>query len=323
VGSESNRVAVVTGANAGIGFETALELCRAGASVVMGCRNPERALRAQRELLARVPSARAEILPLDVSEPASIRDFARAFSDRFGRLDLLVNNAGIVAIPLSRNSAGHELQLATHHLGPFALTGRLLPLFRADTGGRIVNVGSLAHRFARLPLDDLNWDETPYHEWKAYARSKLALLSFTVELERRLRRTGSRVVALAAHPGFAATEITRHTAALTPGNAVSRWFQDEVARRLIPLASEAARSVLFAARDERASGGDYCGPSGFLEIAGAPARARLNPLARDAALGRAIWELSEAMTGVRFLSEPQPSEGLGRAGSVKTPPMPE
>jgi NAD(P)-dependent dehydrogenase (short-subunit alcohol dehydrogenase family) len=303
VSSESERVVVITGANAGIGFETALAFCRSGASVVMGCRNPERAHAAHAALLAQVPSARAEILPLDVSEPESIREFARRFADRFGRLDLLVNNAGIVAIPLSRNSAGHERQLATHHLGPFALTGRLLPLFPARTGGRIVNVGSLAHRFAKLVLDELNWERTPYHEWKAYARSKLALLSFTLELERRLRRSGSRVIALAAHPGFAATEITRHTTALEPSNAFSRWFQDRIAKRLVPSAAEAARSVLFAARDERAKGGDYCGPRGFLEIAGKPARARINRVARDVALGRKLWELSESMTGVRYLTE--------------------
>jgi protochlorophyllide reductase len=262
----------------------------------------ERAEKAQGELLRELPAARVTILPLDVSEPDSIREFARRLADDFGRLDVLVNNAGIVAVPLSRNSVGHELQLATNYLGPFALTGRLLPLLRE--GARIVNVGSHANLFGKLPLDDPNWERQRYGEWRAYARSKTALLGFTMELDRRLRRIGSDVVALGAHPGVAATEISRHSPALTPTSALGWWLNEKVGELLIPTAAEACRSIVHGACAEGVRGGDYFGPSGFLEIRGAPGRARVNPVARDVGLGRRLWSLSESLTGVRFLSEP-------------------
>jgi NAD(P)-dependent dehydrogenase (short-subunit alcohol dehydrogenase family) len=299
----SNPVVVITGANAGLGFETALELARSGASVVMACRSPERAEKARSALLSRVPAAAATVLPLDVSEPESIRAFVREFSERCGGLDVLINNAGIVAVPLSRNSVGHEMQLATNYLGAFALTGLLLPLFRADGRARVVNVGSHANRLGRLPLDDPNWERTPYRELRAYARAKLALLCFTLELERRLRRSGSRVVALGAHPGFAATDIRRHSPKLTPPGFVGRWV-DRVGAWFTPSAAEACRSIVHAARGEGVRGGDYWGPSGVLEIRGAPAaRARVNPAARDVELARRLWSLSESLTGVRYLSD--------------------
>jgi NAD(P)-dependent dehydrogenase (short-subunit alcohol dehydrogenase family) len=298
----ANAVAVITGANAGLGHETALQLARAGTSVVMACRSLERARQAQSDLLAQVPAAETAILPLDVSEPESIREFGRRFAEQCGRLDVLVNNAGVVGVPLSRNSAGHEMHLATNYLGAFALTGTLLPFFRADAGARIVNVGSLAHRVAELDLEDLNWEKTPYGEWKAYARSKVAMLTFTMELNRRLRRSGSKILALAAHPGFAATEVSRNSAALTPGNAFSKWLLDKIAV-LVPKPAEASGPITHAACGAGVSGGDYYGPSGFFEIRGKTGRARVNPIARDVEIGRRLWALSESMTGVRYLAD--------------------
>lgn len=298
----ASRVAVITGANSGLGHHTAIELARAGATVVMACRSLERAETALRALRARVPDARALILPLDVSEPESIREFGRRFAERLDRLDVLVNNAGVVAVPLSRNSVGHELHLATNYLGAFALTGTLLPYFRADAQARVVNVGSLAHRLGKLDLDDLNWERTPYNEWKAYTRSKLALLTFTAELNRRLQRSGLDAIALAAHPGFAATEVSRNSAALTPSTAIGKWLSERIAT-VIPTPAEASRPIVHAASGAGVSGGDYYGPSGLLEIRGEVGRARLNPRARDLGIGRRLWELSESMTGVRYLSE--------------------
>jgi NAD(P)-dependent dehydrogenase (short-subunit alcohol dehydrogenase family) len=204
-------------------------------------------------------------------------------------------------VPLSRNSVGHEMQLATNYLGAFALTGLLLPLFRADGSARVVNVGSHANRLGRLPLDDPNWERTRYGELRAYARSKTALLCFTLELERRLRRSGSHVVAVGAHPGFAATDIRRHSPKLTPPGFLGRWV-DTVGAWFTPTAADACRSIVHAARDEGVRGGDYWGPSGFLEIRGAPGRARVNPIARDVELARRLWSVSEALTGVRYLS---------------------
>jgi NAD(P)-dependent dehydrogenase (short-subunit alcohol dehydrogenase family) len=296
------RTVVITGANAGLGFQTASMLARAGARIVMACRSMEKASKARSELLAQVQGAQVTILPLDVSEPDSIRAFARQLADQIGRLDVLINNAGVVALPLTRNSVGHELQLVTNYLGAFELTGTLLSLFRDDAPARIVNVGSLAHRFARLDLADLNWEKTRYNEWKAYARSKLAMVSFTMELNRRLQRRGSNIIALGAHPGFAATDIARHSALVTPRNPLGRWVNNKLEKLLIPTAAQAATPIIHAASCEDPRGGDYYGPTGFLEIRGKPGRARVNPIAKDVELGSRLWASSESMTGIRFLS---------------------
>ena len=298
----NDRVAVVTGANAGLGFRTALELARAGMTVVLACRSEERARRADDELHALAPDARTILIPLDVSEPESIRAFGRALAERCGRIDVLVNNAGIVAAPLSRNSAGHEMHLATNYLGAFALTGTLLPLFPHDGSGRVLNVGSLGHRLSKLDLDDPSWERTPYNPWKAYFRSKIAILTFTIELARRLERCGRGVTALAAHPGFAATEVAKNSGALAPKSALAKWMNDRI-EPFIPTAADASRPIVHAALAPDVRGGDYYGPGGFLEIAGAPGRARLNPVVHDAAIGRRLWAVSEDMTGVRYLSE--------------------
>jgi NAD(P)-dependent dehydrogenase (short-subunit alcohol dehydrogenase family) len=165
----------------------------------------------------------------------------------------------------------------------------------------VVNVGSHANRLGKLPLDDPNWERTPYREMAAYARSKVALLCFTMELERRLRASGGNVIALGAHPGFAATDIRRHSPKLTTRSVFGRWLE-KAGARFTPTAAEACASIVHAARGEDVRGGDYWGPKGFLEIRGAPAPARVNPVARDAALGRRLWSLSEELTGVRYLS---------------------
>jgi len=299
-----NKVAVVTGANAGIGFQAALNLSRMGAHVVMACRSMDKARKAQGEILAEVPDARAVIIPLDVSEPTSIEAFSRQFSEQIGQLDLLINNAGIVATPLARNSVGHEMQLATNYLGAFALTGRLLPYFTRIAQARIVNVGSLMHRFGKLDLDDLNWERTPYNEWQGYGRSKVAMLSFTMELDRRLRRSGSNIIALGAHPGFANTDVAKNSAGLKAESGFRAWRQKKL-EPLIPTAAEAVRPIIHAATAEGVSGGDYYGPSGFLEIGGKTARrARVNPVAKDVHIAERLWALSESMTGVRYLSGP-------------------
>ena len=297
----SQRV-VITGANSGIGFQAALHFAREGAQVVMACRNMDKAQQARQQILAAVPDASATIIRLDVSDLASVHEFSLQLADQCGRVDVLINNAGIVAMPLSRNSAGHESQLATNYLGTFALTGALLPLFPADAPCRIVNVGSLAHRLGKLNLDDLNWETTPYHEWKAYANSKVAMLSFTLELNRRLQASGSRTIALGAHPGFANTNIHQNSPALHYTNPVRKWISQKMLR-FVPTAADAARPIILAASAADVAGGDYYGPGGFLEIGGKPAKARINPQARDSDKGRQLWALSETMTGIRYLTD--------------------
>jgi len=298
----TGKTAVITGANAGLGFETARALARDGYRVVMACRNADRARDARQRLLAEVAGCDLRVLPLDVSEPASVRAFAARFADEVGALDLLVNNAGVVAMPLSRNSAGHEMQMATNYLGAFALTGLLLPCFESGRPCRIVNVGSLAHRLGRLDFDDLNWERTPYREFQGYANSKLALLTFTRELDLRLARSHNNILALAAHPGFAATEIMyKNGSTLAPTSAIGRWLNDRLSP-LIPKPADAARATVLAATAAGVQGGDYYGPGGPLEIAGRPAPARLNRRAAVPEYGARLWQLSESLTGVRYLS---------------------
>lgn len=294
-----DKVAIITGANSGIGYQTALDLARRGATVVMACRSEERGEEARARLLAEAPGSTALVLRLDLSEPDSVQAFCREVEAQVGVIDLLVNNAGIVGVPLARNSVGHELQLATNYLGPFALTCTLLPRFRPGAPTRIVNVGSLAHRLGKLRLDDFNWERSAYSTFGAYARSKLALLAFTVELNRRLERRGGAIRALASHPGVAATDIGRYHHLTNPRNRVGRWINERIAAR-IASAAEAAGPTIHAACAEAVRGGDFFGPGGWLELGGPVAPARLSPLARDEELGRRLWALSEAMTGVRF-----------------------
>lgn len=295
----SKKTAIVTGANAGLGFAITEALLQQDWRVVMACRNAAKANSARSRLQTSVPGADVTVLPLDVSELDSVAAFATLFAEQFDELDLLINNAGIVGIPFARNEAGHELQMATNYLGNFALVGRMLPLFTGGRPARIVNVGSLAHRFGAMPLEDMNWDRGDYRPMKGYARSKVALLTYTQELNRRL--AGSNIIALAAHPGFAATEITAGNAEMQPKNALQRWVRNKV-EPLIPTPADAARPILHAALAEGVRGGEYYGPGGPLEIAGKPSRAKLNPKTKNTGQAQRLWSISEAMTGVCYLS---------------------
>ena len=299
------KTIVITGANSGIGFQAALHFAARGDRVVLACRNTEKAKKAQAEILDRAPAAETVILPLDVSDLSSVREFVRLFHEQAGQLDILVNNAGIVAVPLGRTADGHEMQLATNYLGAFALTGLLLPFFPAS-GGRIVNVGSLAHRLGKLNPDDLNWEHTDYNEWKAYANSKVAMMSFTLELNRRLQASGSRVFALGAHPGFANTNIYQNSPTLQKRNAGDKNRLQRKMQSMVPSAESAAKPIIMAAESEDVGGGEYYGPGGILEtgIGGKVGRAKIKKVARDPALAKRLWHVSEAMTGVGYLSEP-------------------
>lgn len=300
----SQQTVVITGANAGIGFQSALYFAQQGAKVVMACRSPDKALAAQAQILQQTPDADTQIIRLDVSDLESVKAFSQQLVESVGEIDVLINNAGIVAIPLTRNDAGHELQLATNYLGAFALTGHLLPHFKKDVPTRIVNVCSLAHRMGKLNIDNLNWEATEYDQWKAYANSKVAMMSHTLELNRRLQAAGSKTIALGAHPGFANTNIHQNSPALNRenSNAFSKWFHKKM-EALIPSAADAARPIILAASDTHVNGGDYYGPGGFMEIGGKPAKAKINRIAKDTLLAQALWTASQTMTEVSYLSE--------------------
>ena len=276
------RTVVVTGANSGIGLAAARELAWVGAHVVLAVRDPERGERAA----GTVPGDR-EVRQLDLADLASVRAFAEAWS---GPLDVLINNAGVMAVPQGRTADGFELQLGTNHLGHFALTGLLLP----SITDRVVTVSSGAHRMGRIDLDDLNWERRRYRRWPAYGQSKLANLLFTLELERRLIEAGSSVRALVAHPGWAATNLQGRS-----GNrvldaamrAANRFFAQSDAMGALP--------TLYAVAEDL-PGGSYVGPDGRAEQRGHPTVVGRSAAAQDVDVARRLWERSEQLTGVGF-----------------------
>lgn len=299
--SQAGRIAVVTGANSGVGLETAAGLAAAGAKVVMACRNPAKAAAAVDEVLRRAPGSDTELMTLDLSSLASVRAFAREFNERHGRLDLLINNAGIMGVPFSKTVDGFESQIGTNHLGHFALTGLLIERLMATPGARVITLGSLGHwRAPGLDLDDLHCERAPYSEFGAYCNSKLANLLFFLELSRRLAAKGSGLVAAAAHPGFAATNIKA-----MPTNPIAiawRHFITPIAiKYLIGTAQAGALPVLYAATAPGVANNEYYGPDGFKELRGHPAPARRSSKAEDVATARRLWEVSQRLTGVSYL----------------------
>jgi NAD(P)-dependent dehydrogenase (short-subunit alcohol dehydrogenase family) len=291
---QHGRAAVVTGTG-GLGYETALALVRAGADVILAGRSPEKGAAAVAQIRAAAPRGAIRFAPLDLASLASVRAFANRLLGERASLDLLVNNAGVMAPPKRRTTEdGFELQFGTNHLGHFALTGLLAPLLRQAKAARVVSVSSLAHRQGDIDFDDLEWERS-YKPWAAYSQSKLANLLFALELQRRARAAGSELTSLAAHPGFARTELMANG----PGATA-----DSVSRVLGPLVSQSAAAgalpVLFAATSPEARGGDYYGPGGLMEMKGPPRRARISDRARDEALARRLWDESERLTGVPF-----------------------
>ncbi len=271
IGDLTGRVALVTGANSGIGMETAVALAAAGAHVVLGCRSLERADRARWRIERHAPATSAEVLQIDLSDLVSVRQAAAELCRRHDRLDLLVNNAGVMGVPYRITADGFELQLATNHLGPFALTGLLADLLVSTSGSRVVTVSSQGHRIGRIDFDDLQW-ERGYDRWYAYGRTKLANLLFTAELDRRLRAAGAPTRALAAHPGWARSELIANG----PGTTAHGLRRRAIAAsgRLGQSAERGALPVLWAATARHAEGGMFVGPSGLGGLAGSPGPAR-------------------------------------------------
>ncbi|MDQ3936635.1 MAG: oxidoreductase [Actinomycetota bacterium] len=275
------RTFVVTGANSGIGLAAARELGRAGARVVLAVRD-----RSRGEEAARSIDGETEVRRLDLADLASVRAFADGWE---GDLDVLVNNAGVMAVPEGRTKDGFETQIGTNHLGPFALTNLLLPSIR----DRVVTISSGAHRAGSIRLDDLNW-ERGYSRWRAYGQSKLANLLFTLELQRRLDAAGSEVRAVAAHPGYAATNLQSRTG--NPLQNAVMW----VTNRVIAQSDEMGALPTLYAATEDIPGGAYVGPDGFQEQRGHPRLVGRSGAARDEETARGLWELSEDLTGVGF-----------------------
>ncbi len=299
---QHGRTAVVTGANSGLGLASARELARHGASVVLACRNTAKGEQALREIAAAVPDARLELAELDLSSLASVQSFAEHFRAGHDGLDLLINNAGVMAPPRSQTEDGFELQLGTNLLGHFALTGRLIGLMQGRTDARVVTVSSTAHKIGRINFEDLQ-SERHYMRWRAYGQSKLADLMFALELDRRLRAAGSTLSSVAAHPGYAATNLQTAAPPLLD-RTVMRITNVFAAQS----ADMGALSLLYAATFPALEGGSFIGPDGIGEFRGHPQTVIPNRAARDEAVAERLWAVSEELTGVHFdLGAPAPA----------------
>jgi NAD(P)-dependent dehydrogenase (short-subunit alcohol dehydrogenase family) len=285
---QHGRVAIVTGANSGIGYETARALAARGARVVLACRNEAKGRDAEQRIRSEAASADVRFEPLDLGALASVRAFAEKRIASEPRLDLLINNAGVMMPPYGRTADGFETQIGTNHLAHFALTGLLLESLRRTPKARVVNVSSLAHFAGTIAFDDLH-SERSYGPIRAYGQSKLANLLFTRELQRRFEAAGVDALAAGAHPGSTRTELQRHSGLM---DAVVRVFSQQPPEGALP--------TLYAATAGDVRGGEYFGPSGFAGCLGPPGRARSSPRSRDAALARRLWDVSEQLTGVHF-----------------------
>jgi NAD(P)-dependent dehydrogenase (short-subunit alcohol dehydrogenase family) len=299
--TQTGRTAIITGANSGIGLETAAALAAAGARVIMACRSPERAADALAQLRSRAPGAEIMPMPLDLSSLASVRAFAEGYRERHTRLDLLINNAGILGVPFARTVDGFESQMGTNHLGHFALTGLLIDPLLATPGARVITVGSMGHWRAKpLDLDDLHCARRPYDPFSAYCQSKLANLLFMTELGRRLQTRGADLISAGGHPGGAATSIKK-----TEPGSFAEWrmrLMTPIALRwFINTAEVGALSTLYAATMPGVRNNDYYGPDRVFGMKGYPAPAKRSKAAQDADAARRLWRVSTEQTGVAYL----------------------
>jgi len=291
----TQKIAVITGANSGIGFETALGMAEAGYVVVMACRCEDRAESACRRILKRVPNAQLDILLLDLSSLVLIRKFAAEFRTKYDHLDILINNAGILRYNGERTEDGFEAQLGVNYLGHFLLSSLLIDMMPDSSKSRVISIGSVAHKSAVIDLDDLNY------EWRlkfdgAYNQSKLACLMFSDELQRRLGAAGKEILSVCAHPGGTDTGIF---------DAVSRpyyYFMKLFVAPFVTHSNEsAAQPLICAALGTDIMGGEYIGPQGIMDLKGPPGRARRTEYSKDASIAKRLWDESEKHINCKFI----------------------
>lgn len=287
--SQSGKVAVVTGSSSGIGYITAEVLAGKGAEVIIAVRNLMKGETAAGKIRSRYKEAEISVMELDLADLGSVRSFCDIFKKKYSRLDLLINNAGVMIPPYSRTKDGFELQFGTNHLGHFALTAQIFDLIKNTSNSRIVNVSSAAHKAGNLNFDDLNWEKRKYKAWKAYGDSKISNLYFTYEMQRKLEGSGNNVIAAAAHPGWTATDLQRHS-------GLFRFLNPMFAQK----PEMGALPTLYAAAGPDVKGGDYFGPSGWQEWRGYPAKVNSNGLSHDEKIAGKLWQVSEELTGTKY-----------------------
>lgn len=293
----TGKVIIITGANSGIGYEAAKEFARKGAQIILACRNLDKAQFALSQIQAEITETKAEILKLDLANLKSIQQFVDSFKKKYDRLDILLNNAGIMMVPYGKTEDGFENQFGTNHLGHFALTGLLIELLHKTPGARVVNISSNAHHFGEMDFSNLMFEDGEgYLAQKAYGRSKLANLLFTYELQRRFEARGVNTIAVAAHPGISNTNLAAHI--------FKRWrlkMLQPLMGLMLQSAAMGALPGIRAAVDPTVSGGQYFGPDGSKERSGYPVVVFSNEASHNLEDALQLWEISEKLTGVYYL----------------------
>jgi NAD(P)-dependent dehydrogenase (short-subunit alcohol dehydrogenase family) len=287
----SGKVYIVTGANVGLGFESSIALAKKGTTVIMACRNMEKGKKALTDIKREVPNAKIELMQLDLASLKSVHAFSEEFRQNYDRLDVLMNNAGVMACPYGKTEDGFEKQFGTNHLGHFALTGLLIDFIIKTTGSRVVNTSSMGHTIGRMDWDNIMYENGGYRASWAYGRSKLANLLFTYELDRRLKQSGHHCGALAAHPGSSETDLARHVEGQLFFRLISLLFRSQSA-------AQGALPQLRAAVDPKAKSGEYYGP--HKGGRGYPIKVESNGRSYNKKDARKLWEMSEKLTNVTF-----------------------
>lgn len=293
--SQEGRIIIVTGANTGLGFETTMTLVKKGAKVIMACRNLNKANAAKEKIINKVPQADLEVLEIDLSSLESVRNFAKQFQEKYDRLDVLINNAGVMMPPYTKTDDGMELQFEANYLSHFLLTGLLLDTILKTPNSRIVTLSSLAHKNGKINFDDLQ-SEKSYSASKSYSQSKLSCLMFSFELQKRLEKAGHKqTISTASHPGVATTELARHM-----NKVLYYLLRYTLAPFITHSPKSGAKPTILAAIGE-AKGGDYFGPTGFKELRGKPGKASVAERAKDEKVANRLWEVSEELVDLKYL----------------------
>jgi len=288
ISDQNGKVVIVTGSSSGLGYETAKVLTNKNATVIVAVRNEVKGNAAVEKIKLQNPNANIQVMLVDLANLQSVRNFAENFKGKFEKLDLLINNAGVMTPPYTKTKDGFELQFGTNHLGHFALTGLLIDLIKKAPNSRIVNVSSMGHKIGKLNFEDLNWETRRYKKMQAYGDSKLANLYFTSELQKRLDRQSSGVIVASAHPGATVTDLTRHSLLL---KLLSLFAQDS---------KMGALPTLYAAVAPDVQGNDYYGPGGFQEIKGYPKKVKPGGHANEDDVAAKLWDVSEKMTAISY-----------------------
>jgi NAD(P)-dependent dehydrogenase (short-subunit alcohol dehydrogenase family) len=290
ISDQKGKVIIITGSSSGLGYETARVLANKNATVIVAVRSELKGYAAVENIKAENPNADIQMMLVDLSNLASVKKFSASFKKKFNKLDLLINNAGVMNPPYTKTKDGFELQFGTNHLGHFALTGLLIDFLKKTPNSRIVNVSSTAHKIGKLNFEDINWEKRPYKKMRSYADSKLANLYFTKELQKRLNKQSSDVIVASAHPGASSTPLTRH----------SLLFR--ILSLIVQNSEMGALPTLYAAVGPDVQGNDYIGPGGFQETRGYPKKVEPSARAKNDDVAAKLWDVSEKMTGVSYLN---------------------